>query len=158
MRCSVPRISHVFTRVRSVQSALRTSSTVQSTRTAIWSSAADMSCAWAPPISPTTRARSFFGALPARWWRWRRKAWTWGQESSTATGGLGFTPSGLVEQLRASGDELVAAGAGADELDGGADELADPLHVVAAGLWGDGPTVRPAELLLPTSELFGQGA
>src|SRR2546430_687353 len=61
------------------------SATVQSTRTAIWSSAADMSCACAPQISPTTRARSFFGALPVRWWRWRRKAWTWGQVSSAMT-------------------------------------------------------------------------
>src|SRR2546425_684926 len=81
----------------------------------------------APPISPPTRARSFFGALPLRWWRWRRNAWTCGQVSSAATGVLGFTPSRLFEKLWAPGHELVAARAGADELDGGSDELADPL-------------------------------
>src|SRR5207249_5067672 len=52
--------------------------------------------------------------------------------TSHMTGALRFG-YGLVEQLRAPGHELVAARAGADELDVGSDELADPLDVVAAG-------------------------
>src|SRR3989442_12265352 len=108
-------MSHVLTRLRSVQSDLRMSATVQSTRTAIWSSAADISCAWAPPISPTTRARSFLGARPARRWRWRRNAWTCGQVRSAAAGDVGFHRA--VDELRARGTELGPARAGARELD-----------------------------------------
>src|SRR4029077_3543934 len=64
----------------------------------------------------------------------------------TAEGGL-VTPS--VEELATARDELVAPGSGADQLDRRADELADPLDVVAAGLRQVVPTAGGADLLLP---------
>src|SRR5438034_10728350 len=64
---------------------------------------------------------------------------------------------GVVEQLRAPGHELVAARAGADELDGGSDELADPRDVVAAVRGEIVPAFGGADLLLPAWKLFVQG-
>src|SRR5260370_26965983 len=126
-------MSRVLRRLLATNSALRPSATEQWARTAIWSGAADISWAWAPPMSRTTLARSFLGARRARWWRCRRKAWTCAQVSSATAGWAAFK-SGSVEELAAAGHKLVATRPGADEVDRGADELADSLDVVAAPL------------------------
>src|SRR5438132_9170228 len=145
-------MSQVLTRVLSVHKALRTSATVQLVRTAIWSSAADMSWAWAPPMSPTTLARSFFGVRRARWWRCSLKAWTCAQLSSAATSCVVFTSS--VEELAATRHELVATRPRADQLDRCADELADSLDVVAAALRQVVPALRGPDLGLPAWHLL----
>src|SRR5260370_41673528 len=54
-----------------------------------------------------------------------------------------------VEELAAAGDELVASGSRAEELDRRADELADPLDVVAASPRQVVPAAGGADLLLP---------
>src|SRR2546427_494242 len=148
-RCSVPRMSHVLTSVFSFHSAWRTSSMLQSTRAAIWSSAADMSWAWAPPISPTTSASCFFGARRVRRWRWSRKGWTCGQ--------LSWAAFASVEELGTARDELVPPGAGADKLNGRADELAHPLDVVAAALGQVVPAFGCADRLLPSLQVLVDG-
>src|SRR5260370_7127725 len=133
--------------------AWRMSATVQSARTAIWRPAADLSWAGAPPMSRTTLARSFLGARRARWWRCRRKAWTCAQVSSATAGWAAFK-SGSVEELAAAGHKLVATRPGADEVDRGADELADSLDVVAAPLRQVVPALRGSDLGLPAGHLF----
>src|SRR5216684_3696155 len=74
----------------------------------------------------------------------------------TAQGGLVTRQSRWtsVEELAAAGDELVAPGSGAEELDRRADELADSLHVVAAGLRQVVPTASGADFLLPPGHRF----
>src|SRR5260370_34705805 len=54
-----------------------------------------------------------------------------------------------VEELAAAGDELVASGSRAEELDRRADELADPLDVVAASPRQVVPAAGGTDLLLP---------
>src|SRR5712692_2131431 len=151
---SVPRMSQVLTSVLSFQSAVRTSSTRQSTRTAACSSAADITWAWMPPMSPTTRTRSFLAARLVRWWRASRNAWTCSQLSSAATGGCDRGIRPLVEQRAATGDELVAPRAGADQLNRRANQLTDPLHVVATLLRQVVPAARGADVLLPPGHLL----
>src|SRR5581483_2612956 len=58
------------------------------------------------------------------------------------------------EEGSAPRDELVAARARADELDGRADELADPLDVVAACAREVLPAPRGADVGLPARELL----
>src|SRR6202011_5651253 len=71
----------------------------------------------------------------------------------TAIGGL-VTPRASVEKSAASGDELVAARAGPDELDGRSDELTDPFNVVAASLRQVVPAASGADVLLPAGHLL----
>src|SRR5207248_4167064 len=64
-------------------------------------------------------------------------------------------PAGLsIEELAATGHELVAPRAGANELDRCAGKLADPLHVVAAALREVVPAPGRADVLLPTGHLL----
>src|SRR4029077_3616004 len=54
-----------------------------------------------------------------------------------------------VEELAAAGDELVASGSSAEQLDRRADQLADPLHVITTGPRQVVPTAGGADVLLP---------
>src|SRR5467141_1908491 len=150
-------MSQVLTSFLSFQSAVLTSSTLHLTRTAACISAADITCACTPPMSPMTRTRSFFGAGLARWWRASRNWCTCAQVNSAATGAFAFTSGGSVEELAAAGDELVAARAGADELDRRADELTDAIDVIAAVRRQVLPAECGADLLLPPRHLVVGG-
>src|SRR5438309_9590041 len=150
-------MSHVLTSVLTFQRAMRTSSTLQSTRTATWSSAPDMTCAWTPPMSPTTRTRSFFGARLVRCWRSSLTACTWAQVSSAGAGATGLGISPLVEEGAAAGDELVASWPGADKLHRRAYQLANPIDVIATCLRKIVPALRGANLVLPSRHVFVDG-
>src|SRR5438132_938462 len=147
-------MSQVLTSSLSFQRAMRTSSTLQSTRTATWSSASDMTCAWTPPMSPTTRTRSFFGARSVRCWRSSLNECTWALVSSAAAGATGLGISPLVEEGAAAGDELVASWPGADKLHRRADQLANPIDVITTRLRKIVPAPRCANLVLPPRHFF----
>src|ERR1700680_4937526 len=68
-------------------------------------------------------------------------------------GGLAFTPRS-VEEFAASGYELIAARSGPDQLHRRADELADPLDIVAAALGQIIPAACGTDVSLPTRHLF----